>query len=186
MVGAKFSSYDKDAWITALKAFVNLVVQKHETFVFAVCFGHQIVAESLGGAVTKNCQGWEAGSHDIILNPSRLSFDDRTSLKINQMHQDIVSRAPEGFKAFASTPICENHGMISEDGRIVTIQGHPEFTLDFMKGVIKYIFLLLIISLRRGKVFDDEFADTAIANTNKPPDGILFVSTVLKSWKLKM
>jgi hypothetical protein len=67
------------------------------------------------------------------------------------MHQDYVSSAPKGFKIFASTDICENHRMISEDGRIVTIQGHPEFSLDFMAGVIKYVVSAKHLVLDAGK-----------------------------------
>jgi GMP synthase-like glutamine amidotransferase len=138
--GAKYSSYDTDPWITTLKAFTKRVVEQESVFVFAVCFGHQIVTEALGGKVIKNSRGWEAGLHEITLNQSILSFEGRESLRINQMHQDFVSKAPAGFNVFASTPICENHGMISGDKRVVSIQGHPEFSRDFMAGLIKYEF----------------------------------------------
>jgi GMP synthase-like glutamine amidotransferase len=64
-LGAKYSSYETDEWITTLKKYVTLVVERKLSFVFAVCFGQQIIAEALGGRTIKNCRGWEAGSYEL-------------------------------------------------------------------------------------------------------------------------
>lgn len=104
---------------------------------FAVCFGHQVVAEAMGGKVEKNSRGWEVGWQQIDLNTLGKSlFPGKSGLRINQMHQDVVTVAPTGFSIFASTDVCENHGMCYED-RVVTIQGHPEFVPEFMRELLK-------------------------------------------------
>ena len=48
--GSKHSVYENIAWINRLKEFVFQLYKKQKLFV-GVCFGHQILAEALGGKV---------------------------------------------------------------------------------------------------------------------------------------
>lgn len=59
--------------------------------------------------------------------------------------------------------------MISKN--VVTIQGHPEYSPGFIKG---------LINLRRGTIFSDEFADEAIGKCDRELDGIVFTQEALK------
>lgn len=98
ITGSRHSAADSDPWIVELKAFIKSVIDKGQA-VFAVCFGHQIVAEAMGGAVTKSKQGWEIGWHQLDTTKTALKVKD--ALRINQMHQDIVSTTPSGFTVFS-------------------------------------------------------------------------------------
>src|SRR5215471_7036107 len=50
--GSRFSAYDDESWIHELKNFVRQIHKTKKPFV-GVCFGHQILAESLGGNVAR-------------------------------------------------------------------------------------------------------------------------------------
>lgn len=53
------------------------------------------------------------------------------------MHQDIVTEIPEGFLNFGSSSICSSHIMLNRDKKCLTIQGHPEFTKDYVTDVVE-------------------------------------------------
>lgn len=63
---------------------------------------------------------------------------DKEVLRINQFHKDHVTKLPKGFKSLAytedSTP---THIVVSENGQCLSIQGHPEFSRDTMRDMIK-------------------------------------------------
>ena len=60
--GSKFSVYDEIDWILQLKDFVFQLYKNDKKFI-GVCFGHQIMAEALGGKVLKSEKGWNVGIH---------------------------------------------------------------------------------------------------------------------------
>lgn len=63
------------------------------------------------------------------------------------MHRDHVPAVPAGFTLLGSTPVAYNQGMVlyaSEEGRhgltdirILTVQGHPEFTKPIVNAIVE-------------------------------------------------
>jgi GMP synthase-like glutamine amidotransferase len=53
ITGSKFSAYENHPWIERLKQFVKNTRAK----VIGICFGHQIIAEAMGGKIEKNPLG---------------------------------------------------------------------------------------------------------------------------------
>jgi GMP synthase-like glutamine amidotransferase len=51
------------------------------------------------------------------------------------MHQDILYDIPSSVKDLGSTARCRNQGMY-EKGRLITVQGHPEFTHDIVEEIL--------------------------------------------------
>lgn len=52
------------------------------------------------------------------------------------MHRDVVYGLPEGVTSLGASPICENQGMYAK-GRLITIQGHPEFNEFIMRELLE-------------------------------------------------
>ena len=51
------------------------------------------------------------------------------------MHRDIIFGFPEGVQQLASTAKCENQGFYQKN-RLITVQGHPEFTRDIVQEIL--------------------------------------------------
>ena len=68
--------------------------------VVGICFGHQIIAQALGGKVEKFDGGWSVGATEYKM--------DGKTLTLNAWHQDQVTRLPEGATRIARATCCEN------------------------------------------------------------------------------
>ena len=59
ITGSKYSAYDNQDWIVRLVAYTRHLLKGGRVRVIGVCFGHQIVARSLGAQVARSPRGWE-------------------------------------------------------------------------------------------------------------------------------
>ena len=94
ITGSKHGVYEDHAWISPLEKLIRQIVAAGLPLV-GICFGHQIVAQALGGKVEKFQGGWAIGRHSYDL--------DGTQLHLNAWHQDQVVTRPEGARVLAST-----------------------------------------------------------------------------------
>ena len=67
ITGSRFSVYDQIDWIIKLKEFVKELDQLKKSLI-GVCFGHQLIAEVLGGEAKAAETGWTVGNqtYDLI------------------------------------------------------------------------------------------------------------------------
>jgi GMP synthase (glutamine-hydrolysing) len=128
ITGSRFGAYEDHPWIPPLEDFIRAAYAAHVPVV-GVCFGHQIIAQAMGGRVEKYQGGWSVG-------PTKYDFGDRT-YTLNAWHQDQVTQKPEGAQVLASTEFCENAALLYDD-RMFTVQPHPEFPKEFIEGLIKH------------------------------------------------
>jgi GMP synthase-like glutamine amidotransferase len=97
MTGSRHSAYGTQPWITMLKDFV-VKLDSAGCKIIGICFGHQIVAEALGGKVESNPLGWEVGNTVLSVNELGMKLIDgmqstgRTTLNLQQMHRDHVTK----------------------------------------------------------------------------------------------
>ena len=127
ITGSRFGAYEDHAFIPPLEDFIREAYAKAVPMV-GICFGHQIVAQALGGKVERYSGGWSVG-------PTEYDFDGET-LRLNAWHRDQVTRKPDAAEVLACNDFCENAALVYGD-RILTVQAHPEFRSEFIDGLMK-------------------------------------------------
>lgn len=160
ITGSAAGVYDDYAWLEPLRAFIRSAYAA-DTPMLGICFGHQIMADALGGDVRKSDKGWGLGRHtyDVKSRPGFLATE-RPALSIACSHQDQVIVPPKEAEVFLGSEFTPNAGLVYKNGRALSLQPHPEFRDDYT---------LALAELRRGKA-PDAVVDTAVASVGKPSD----------------
>jgi GMP synthase (glutamine-hydrolysing) len=123
VTGSSASVYWDEPWIDALVDWTREAIDRGVPCL-GVCFGHQVVAEALGGTV-ENMGEYEIGYRQIErVGDSRLlaGLDDRFT--VFTTHQDAVTELPPGAEPIAENEY-GNHGF--RTGHVFTVQFHPEY-----------------------------------------------------------
>lgn len=151
ITGSRHGAYEDHRWIPPLEDLIRAIHAANRPLV-GICFGHQIVAQALGGKVEKYPGGWAVG---------RTEYDfEGTPVALNAWHQDQVTRVPPGARVCASNDHCRNAALVYGD-RVFTVQAHPEFESAFIADMIE--------ARGRGLV-PDPLLDTAAARLALPID----------------
>ena len=125
--GSRHSVYENLDWIERLKKVVRDIFRKDKYFV-GFCFGHQLLAEALGGQVRKSEKGWCIGIHEFkIKSKENWMRPAQDPINLLMMCQDQVVDLPKGGKTVAGNEMCQN-GIIQVGQKFLGIQAHPEFT----------------------------------------------------------
>ena len=127
ITGSRHGAYEDHPWIPPLEDFIRASYAAGVPMV-GVCFGHQIIAQAMGGKVEKFVGGWSAGATDYDFNGQKM--------RLNAWHQDQVTRKPDSATVVASNDFCQNAALLYDD-RSFTVQAHPEFGPDFLQGLIE-------------------------------------------------
>ena len=61
ITGSRHGEYEDHKWLDPLRQFIRLIHNEKLQLV-GICFGHQIIAQALGGVVEKFQGGWSVGS----------------------------------------------------------------------------------------------------------------------------
>lgn len=139
ITGSSSSVTERAPWMLRLEAFVRQAVEA-ETPLFGICFGHQIVAQALGGHVARNPRGREIGTQHVRVTPHAVGHPLFARLGsafvANHTHVDSVVRLPDGARLLAETDI-EPHAAFALGAHVTCVQFHPEFDGDTMRGYIE-------------------------------------------------
>lgn len=96
--------------------------------VLGICYGHQLIAELLGGRVEAT-GGGEFGNTTMQLAGSSLLLEDFADVsEVWMSHRDAVEEAPDGFAVTARTPGAAVAAMEDRDRGFYGVQFHPEVT----------------------------------------------------------
>ncbi len=131
--GSPKGAYEEDVWISNLRKFI-VAADQVKARMLGICFGHQLIAHSLGGRAEKSPKGWGVGVQEFAISDFMPWMDP--PLKAASLlfsHQDQVVQLPKGARHLASSEFCR-YQMFSVGHHIFSLQGHPEFTPEFARG----------------------------------------------------
>lgn len=137
ITGSKSSVYDEELWIKDLQDYVVSLHDQRKKLV-GICFGHQIIAHALGGLTQKSEKGWGVGNtisyieEDAFLGYKAWIQDGNKTYSLLMSHQDQVVKLPDNATLIASNMHCV-HDSFQIDNHILTFQGHPEFSEEYLK-----------------------------------------------------
>jgi GMP synthase (glutamine-hydrolysing) len=136
ITGSSANVPTREAWMLRAEAWLREVVAVG-TPVFGICFGHQILAQALGGEVQKNPRGREIGTMAIEQTASDPIFDGVSArFSANVTHIDSVVRLPPGAVALARSPL-EDYHAIRFTPSCYGVQFHPEIDAEVMRGYVE-------------------------------------------------
>ncbi|MGC9370044.1 MAG: type 1 glutamine amidotransferase [Paracoccaceae bacterium] len=151
ITGSKHGAYEDLPFIPPLETFIRDAYAAHVPMV-GICFGHQIIAQALGGKVEKFGGGWAVGPTTYRMGGQEFS--------LNAWHQDQITELPEGAEVIGGNDFCRNAALVYDD-RIFTVQPHPEFTPRMMQ---------MLIDQRGRGVVPDDLLDAALDRLDGPTD----------------
>lgn len=159
ITGSKSSCYEDNQWINRLKQFVVDCFKQKKKLV-GICFGHQLIAQALGGSVQKNDDGWGIGcaSSNLTQTPNWLLAEQK-HFNLLVSHQDQVTRLPMHASLIATSDFCPIAGY-QINSTILTFQGHPEFSRDYLQYIMT----------KRRQIIGEQVCQQAIKSLEKNVD----------------
>lgn len=146
ITGSPAGVYEDHAWLPPLRAFIRSAYAA-KTPMLGICFGHQIMADALGGDVRKSEKGWGLGRHVYrVANRPDFMANAPEMLAIACSHQDQVIVPPPEAEVVLASDFTPNAGLFYKSGKALSFQPHPEFLDDYA---------LALVELRRGRAPDD-------------------------------
>lgn len=151
ITGSRHGVYEDHPWIAPLEELIRAIRDSGRPLI-GVCFGHQIIAQALGGKVEKFAGGWAVG---------RQVYDyGGREVAVNAWHQDQVIDLPPGATVLGGNEFAP-HAILGYGDTIWSCQPHPEFDSGFVDGLLTH---------RAPGVVPPELIDDAKAKLDHPSD----------------
>jgi GMP synthase (glutamine-hydrolysing) len=162
--GSRHGAYEDLPFIPPLEEFIRKAYAAEVPLV-GICFGHQIIAQALGGKVEKFPGGWGVGRTDYKF--------DGTTLALNAWHQDQVVEKPAEAEVIASNDFCHYAGFRYK-GPAFSVQPHPEFDRTALD---------LLLNVRAPGVVAPDRIDAAKAVMEQPVDNTVMAEQIATFFK---
>lgn len=170
--GSRHGVYDPLPWIEPLKAFLRDCVAARIPVV-GVCFGHQILAEALGGLAEKAEAGWELGVREYVTHAKAPWMQGvETGFSGHAIHQDQVTALPDDATILATAPGCPIGAVAYGDvaaPHAISVQPHPEFSEAFTRE---------LLAARRGVTMPVDKVDAATETLSRIVDNDPWAKTI--------
>jgi len=168
ITGSRSSVYDQEPWLDVLKVFVERLHNAQKKLI-GICFGHQLVAEVLGGKTGKAEMGWCVGVHKASFTAKAKTLGiNQDSFNLVSSHQDQVLQLAQGSEVIASTPTCPNYMTVLGE-HIITVQGHPEFDTEFARQLL----------VMRREIFGEDLYGVAVDSLQTKADNLQVIRWLL-------
>jgi GMP synthase-like glutamine amidotransferase len=135
ITGSNAGAYQQETWIQELLTWIRQA-DAEKVKLAGICFGHQAIAQALGGEVVQSPKGWGVGIRKsrLLSQAAHAYFPDR-EMRLLYNHHDQVVRLPKEAEPLATSEFCryETFGI---GQHILTFQGHPEFTPEYEEYLI--------------------------------------------------
>ncbi|WIY52180.1 gamma-glutamyl-gamma-aminobutyrate hydrolase family protein [Devosia sp. YIM 151766] len=163
ITGSPAGVYEDHAWLDPLRAFIREAYAA-QTPMVGICFGHQIMADALGGTVQKSDKGWGLGRHsyNVVGRPGFMR-DAPPTLAIACSHQDQVIVPPAEAEVILASDFAPHAGLFYRSGKALSFQPHPEFSDGFA---------MALAEMRRDSVSEAQL-DKALASFANRSDSAL-------------
>jgi GMP synthase-like glutamine amidotransferase len=155
ITGSPAGVYDQLEWIAPLCAFIRAAKDRR---MVGICFGHQVMAEALGGRVEKSDKGWGIGLHRYTVEKAAPWMDGADEISVPVSHQDQVVLQPPNTDIIVTSDFTPYAALAWTDRPAISFQFHPEFEPDYAKALIK----------QRYDVLPNP--DAALASLDQPDD----------------
>jgi GMP synthase (glutamine-hydrolysing) len=130
---------DQENWMLELEAWIPRVIE-HNVPLLGICFGHQLLAQAMGGRSGYNPKGREIGSVAIGLTlegkKDRLLGTLPEVFIAHTTHAQTVEELPTNALRLAENPAESNHAFRLGD-KAWGVQFHPEFSAGIMSAYVK-------------------------------------------------
>ncbi len=169
ITGSKASAYDQTPWLFTLSQFIRELYICSTKKLIGICFGHQLIAQSLGGVVSKSPKGWGVGLAQTEVYKTELwMMPIAKSFKLPVIHQDQVIKLPKNGTAIAGNPFCP-YSIIKYGDSVLTFQGHPEHQKTYTRALM----------LRRKDVIDEKVLCIGLRSLDNDSDAQLVAKWVV-------
>ncbi|MDX1692982.1 MAG: amidotransferase [Ketobacteraceae bacterium] len=171
ITGSRYSAYDSETWVAKLIAYVKNLYKARKPLV-GICFGHQIIAQALDGAVERARQGWAVGASKsrLYYRPQWMkSLPANNEFTLLVSHQDQVVKLPKHAALLAGSSFCPN-AMYQLGETILTFQGHPEFSKAYCLG---------LMDMRRGQLGEAVYKE-GVKSLNETSDSDLIARWIVE------
>ena len=134
ITGSPAGVYEPLPWIAELCRFIRSAADRK---MVGICFGHQAMAEALGGHVEKSDKGWGIGLHHYSVERTRSWMDPVGTIAVPVSHQDQVVVQPPRTEVLAASAFAPYAALAWTDRPAISFQFHPEFSTDYAKALIE-------------------------------------------------
>jgi len=135
VTGSAAGVYEGHAWVPPLLDWLRSA--KGRLRLVGICFGHQAMAEALGGRVEKSDRGWGVGLHRYEVAAHEPWMEPpAAALAIPVSHQDQVVTSPPGARVILASAFTPWAGLAwGEDA--ISFQCHPEFSPAYAAALVE-------------------------------------------------
>ncbi|MEH6402535.1 MAG: type 1 glutamine amidotransferase [Sneathiella sp.] len=161
VTGSKHGAYEDHAWIPPLEILIRKLKESSRPTI-GICFGHQIMAQALGGTVEKSDKGWGAGQQEYLRK------DTGKTVRLLAFHQDQITQQPPKSEVTHTSEFCEFAGL-RYSPTCFSLQPHPEFTKDLTRD---------LVDMRRGNVMPENVAIKVLEILDQENDRDEFASFI--------